>query len=215
MSHDWMRSDKVDILKYLPSFLNKDKQFQAANDADSEEHDAVRILLQDLLDQCYVSTATWGLSLWEELVGLPTDTTKSYMMRRNSVLARLHSSYAVTLEFLNRLIDKYIINHSFKIKEAYDDYRIDIEVQDGKILSWDELLLALRIWMPAHIGWRFEACTEVNSSIHVGGAVTVFDEIHINASTGYNIGDIDKADIVPVGMVEVADVIHIGANVYE
>ena len=215
MSHNWMRNNKVDILKYLPLFLSKDKQFKAANDADSKEHDTVRILLQDLLDQCYVNTATWGLDLWEDLVGLPTDTTKSYMTRRNNVLARLNNSYAVTLTFLTKLIDKCIINHSFEIKEVYDDYRIDIEVQDGKVLSWDDLLLDLRIWMPAHIGWRFNARTEVNSSIYVGGSVTVFDEIHINASTDYHIGDIDQADIVPVGMVEVADTIHIGANDYK
>ena len=65
-----MRNGKVDILKYLPPFLGKDKSFKATNNADSTEHDAIRADLQDLLDQLYVATATWGIEKWEELVDI-------------------------------------------------------------------------------------------------------------------------------------------------
>lgn len=71
--HNWMRQSAVDILQYLPTFLAHSQQFQAANDADSKEHDTIRIDLQDVLDQFYVKSATWGLERWEELCGITTD----------------------------------------------------------------------------------------------------------------------------------------------
>ena len=70
--HNWMRQSIVDILQYLPAFLAHSQQFKAANDADSKEHDAIRIDLQDVLDQFYVKSATWGLERWEDLCGIST-----------------------------------------------------------------------------------------------------------------------------------------------
>lgn len=214
MSHEWMRQEHVDILQYLPAFLQSDELFKATNDADSKEHDSIRVSMQEVLDQCFVRTATWGLDLWEELVGLPISKSKDYALRRADVLARLHASYSVTLEFIYQLIDKYIVNHQFRLREVPEDYRIEIEIQDGKVLSWGALELALRIWIPAHIGWKINARTEVNGGIYFGGVVSVFDEIHIGAQTGYKLGDIAPAKIIPVGVVQVADSIHIGADIY-
>mgnify|MGYP001679552504 CR=1 FL=1 len=56
MTHDWMRQDAVNILDYLPRFLGMDPNFHATNHADSKEHDRIRLLLQDLLNQVYVDT---------------------------------------------------------------------------------------------------------------------------------------------------------------
>ena len=55
MTHEWMRQDAVDILQYLPAFLSRSPDFKSTNDADSKEHDTIRIAIQDVLDQCYVA----------------------------------------------------------------------------------------------------------------------------------------------------------------
>lgn len=55
----------MDILKYLPHFLSKAPMFRRAAETCNEEHDRLRLALQDLADNFFVNTATWALSLYE------------------------------------------------------------------------------------------------------------------------------------------------------
>ena len=45
------RGNKVDIMQYLPAYLAKSKRFKAVNDADSIEHDRLRLEIEDLFAQ--------------------------------------------------------------------------------------------------------------------------------------------------------------------
>ena len=129
--HNWMRQSIVDILQYLPAFLAHSQQFEAANDADSKEHDTIRVNLQDVLDQLYVNTATWGLDRWEELVGLPTDKNKDIVRRRAAVLNKLQPASSVTEKFLKEIVNTYIANRSCSVKSIPEDYSVEIEYDGG------------------------------------------------------------------------------------
>ena len=48
---DFIRWKEVDILTYLPLFIAKDLEFKAISDADSREHERIRLLLIELLKQ--------------------------------------------------------------------------------------------------------------------------------------------------------------------
>ena len=61
--NNWLRQNKVDILKYLPDFLSKDNRFMAAGIAGNNEHEKLRAAVADILNQLFVNTATWGLDL--------------------------------------------------------------------------------------------------------------------------------------------------------
>ena len=54
MDNSWMRQDTVNILRYLPEYLVKDTDFKNTNDADSKEHERIRLALQDLSKQFFV-----------------------------------------------------------------------------------------------------------------------------------------------------------------
>lgn len=187
MSHDWMRSDKVNILKYLPSFLNKDKQFQAANDADSEEHDTVRILLHDLLDQCYVSTATWGLSLWEELVGLEVPSADNYESRRANVEVLLRSNQSVTKKFLETILSKFVSGGSVNVIDIPSNYQIQVDVDVKTSLDWQALLKALRVWIPAHIGYLTDFRLTADVEHRFGGVIGNHREFMISQQVSDNV----------------------------
>lgn len=177
MTHDWMRQDAVNILEYLPRFLRMDPNFHATNHADSKEHDRIRLLLQDLLDQVYVDTATWGLPLWESLVEI-TVRNDALDWRRNEVKAKLRAARSVTQPFLQAVVEMLVVGQSVRVTDAPADYRLDIEVGDGGVRSWQGLEQALRMWVPAHIGWKYIARTDASLYLHVGAFVTVADIIH-------------------------------------
>ena len=146
-----MRQDAVNILEYLPSFLGMDPNFHATNHADSKEHDRIRLLLQDLLDQIYVDTATWGLPLWESLVEI-TVRNDAFDWRRNEVKAKLYTAQSVTRSFLQSVVEAFVVGQQVRVTDVPVDYRLDIALGDGTVTSWQGLEQTLRVWVPAHIG---------------------------------------------------------------
>ncbi len=167
MSHDWMRNDKVDILKYLPPFLGKDKSFKAVNNADSTEHDAIRADLQDLLDQLYVLTATWGIEKWEELVDVTPQRETDIESRRAAVLLKLKKPPSVTVTFLENLINQYIADKSGTVADHPETYSTDFNVPLLDKENMAGMTRDVRIYIPAHIGPVYKAHTLTGVENHI------------------------------------------------
>ena len=124
---DWMRQNQVNILKYLPEFLAKDKDFKAVADTCSEEHDLIRLELQDIFQQFFVTTATWGLSYWEDILDITPDATDGYIKRRRRILLRLQSSQTSTVAYMITLAKRYFAsNANVEIKEDNANYAFRI-----------------------------------------------------------------------------------------
>lgn len=177
--HNWMRQSTVDILQYLPAFLAHSQQFEAANDADSKEHDTIRVNLQDVLDQLYVNTATWGLDKWEELLGIATDKTKSIKERRIAVQEKLTKPGSVTVEFLKKLIDAYLEAGESNITEYPADYAVKITFPGNGTWQIRDIEKAVREYIPAHLGWRYKALVPMKLLLHFGFRVKIKKAIRI------------------------------------
>ena len=94
---DFIRWKEVDILTYLPLFIAKDLEFKAISDADSREHERIRLLLIELLKQDNIQSATYALSKWEEFVGISA-RNDSLHNRRSRVIAKLNNTDSSTKE---------------------------------------------------------------------------------------------------------------------
>lgn len=154
MNHDWMANDKVDILRHLPEFLKKDEQFKGTNDADSDEHDKMRLALQDLLDQLFVESATWGLSRWEELLAITNAKEKSDEERRKEIIRRLQKPESVTVEFLERLINLYIQDKSGTITQHPEDYTVEMRFNSVSREALANIIHGMKTYLPAHLGLK-------------------------------------------------------------
>ncbi|MDY2684901.1 MAG: putative phage tail protein [Selenomonadaceae bacterium] len=162
-----MRADIVDILQYLPSFLSKDKLFRATNDADSAEHDSIRVNLQDLLDQLCVLTATWGIEKWEELVDVTPQRETDIESRRAAVLLKLKKPPSVTVTFLENLINQYIADKSGTVADHPETYSTDFNVPLLDKENMAGMTRDVRIYIPAHIGPVYKAHTLTGVENHV------------------------------------------------
>lgn len=162
-----MRADIVDILQYLPSFLNKDKLFRATNDADSAEHDSIRVDLQDLLDQLCVLTATWGIEKWEELVDVTPQKGTDIESRRAAVLLKLKKPPSVTADFLEKLINQYIADKSGTVTDHPETYTTDFSTPLLDKENMAGMTRDVRIYIPAHIGPVYKAHTLTCAENHV------------------------------------------------
>lgn len=177
MKHEWMRQEKVDVSEYLPKFLSKDERFKTTNDADSEEHEKIRVSLQDVLDQFFVDAATWALEKWEELLGIGTDTSKSDEARREAIIEKIQWKRSVTVDYLTSLIDNVSVVKTAKVVDHPESYSVDIDVDASN--DMDKIMDVIRTYIPAHIGYGVRQNANTYRTLMMAMALDSSDNIDI------------------------------------
>ncbi len=76
------------MIEYLPPYYQASRVMGAILLAQGQEIDKLYEALDQTLDQFYVLTATWGLSWWEKILGLPVDETMPVDERRRRILVK-------------------------------------------------------------------------------------------------------------------------------
>lgn len=134
LGKDFMRQEDTNILRYLPDFLSESSTtFKVVGDSQSAEHDRQKAALLDLFKQCFISTATWGLTLWENDLFLTVNEADSVENRRRRIWNKLQSKKTSTIEFLTELLNNYVEDRDGSITEVYDKYLLEYHVKDGSI----------------------------------------------------------------------------------
>lgn len=189
---DFMRQESTNILRYLPAFVSETSNtFKTIGDSQSAEHDRLKEYMLDVYKQFFISTATWGLTLWEKDLFLPIIETDSYENRRLRIWNKLQAKQTSTLQFMTDLLNNYVSTKDGKITELYDTYTLRFEVQDGTIDNWTDLLAAINQWKPAHLAYFFNTYLNLGEEVYFSGIVTEVEEIYIPADTDYVI-KVDK-----------------------
>lgn len=189
---DFMRQESTNILRYLPAFVSETSNtFKTIGDSQSAEHDRLREYMLDVYKQFFISTATWGLILWEKDLFLPIIENDSYENRRLRIWNKLQAKQTSTLQFMTGLLNNYVSTKDGKITELYDTYTLKFEVQDGTIDNWTELLSAINQWKPAHLAYFFNTYLNLGEEVYFSGIITEVEEIYIPADTDY-IMKVDK-----------------------
>lgn len=189
---DFMRQESTNILRYLPAFVSKTSNtFKTIGDSQSAEHDHLKEYMLDVYKQFFISTATWGLTLWEKDLFLPIIENDSYENRRLRIWNKLQAKQTSTLQFMTDLLNNYVSTKDGKITELYDTYTLKFEVQEGTIDNWTDLLNAINQWKPAHLAYFFNTYLNLGEEVYFSGIVTEVEEIYIPADTDYVI-KVDK-----------------------
>jgi hypothetical protein len=109
----------IDLAKYVPKSISKDPITSKVFYSQGRQISTIKYYIQDLINQCFISTATWSLDIWEFEYGIKTDYTLSYENRRQTILAKKRGFGTV---------------NEAKIKSIAEAYDCDCEV----IPHWDE-----------------------------------------------------------------------------
>ena len=154
MNFEFLRTHPVDISRYLPKFLAKDKTFANMLNTFSWEHEKQRLFLQELGKQFFVPTATWGIRDWERIVDVTPDAGDTYEQRRNRVLLKLNGRQTSTLDFMSHLISRYIDEDGGYIEEHNEKNTFSV-ILEGNIKDKKGLDEALDTYKPAHLGYDY------------------------------------------------------------
>lgn len=210
-----LRQIPVKTLKHLPKFLPKDNDFKNTALICDDEHEKLRLAILDVKDQFFVETATWGLDLWEKILDIPINYKLDYGTRRARILSKINSNVIVSREFFTNLINLFIADKLGKIIEHPENYSVDILVPDNKVLSFKDLDEAIRIFIPAHLSWKYIAFAESKGYFYLGGIVSICKTINIRANSEFNININGITKNNTIGIVHIAKIINISANYYE
>lgn len=150
----YLRNEPPNLARYLPQFLQEDEHFKAALAACSTEHEKYRLLLDEITNQFYVETATWGLETWERILDLKPDASDNYEQRRNRILLKLQAHNTSTVSFIANLIKRYCTEKSrVTVIEDNEHSTFYAEIADGSVVYANGLLDALNTYKPAHLAF--------------------------------------------------------------
>ncbi|OOB77421.1 MAG: hypothetical protein BEN18_10240 [Epulopiscium sp. Nuni2H_MBin001] len=140
------------LIDYLPANYQDSDQVYDIQDAINSPKDLLSDAIEDLLQQIFISTATWSLTNWEQYVGLATNVNQSYDLRRAQILTRLKGQGISTVALIKQIIEDYCCNP--EIVEHFNDYWIEVKLDSSD--NVESLIASIMTVVdgvkPAHLG---------------------------------------------------------------
>ncbi|HCU2754832.1 TPA: DUF2313 domain-containing protein [Clostridioides difficile] len=167
------------LIDYLPSFANNEIDIQIQ---DALENELLTLLDEknDLLDQFFIDTATWGLDDWEDLLKIKTNSKLDFDARKSNIKAKIRGKGTTTIEVIKA------------IGEAYTKTNVDVEVFSNlfsftlsfitnncsynTILELDKRIEEIK---PAHLEHKLEMILFNQNSMFAGSTMNTGETVTI------------------------------------
>ncbi|GMB01082.1 putative phage tail protein [Pelosinus sp. IPA-1] len=192
----FFRENEVNILKYLPTFLQSDINFKSVADVHSAEHERIRLLIQDVFNQFFIETATWGLESYEKILDITPNKNGDYAVRRNRIKLRYQANQTSTVAFLESLVKRYATsNATIKVIENNSEYAFSIITEGGSIVDLTGMFEAIEIYKPAHLTCLLHYERPVNMSYSIGQVMRIGKKTTIKPVSQFDLNKIDGTAI--------------------
>lgn len=147
----------IDLARYVPPFLAELRELAEIYRTEGYEIGLLQHELRDLFDQCFIVTATWGLSLWEEMYGVPTNLALSYEQRREILMAKLRGQGTTTRGMIEDTAATFS-GGEVKVIEDNPNHFFIIQFVGIKGIprNMQAFVSMLEDIKPAHLAYRFE-----------------------------------------------------------
>ena len=156
INSDEVKKYFVDLTKYVPPFIWQIPEMKAIYDAQGAELGSLYYYIDDLLKQCFIDTATWSLSLWEEEFGIETNLSQSYEQRREIIKAKKRGQGTTTKAMLKNVAEAFSGGQCNIIEHSEDYYFIiqfvGIKGIPRNMQAFKNMLEDVK---PAHLGYTF------------------------------------------------------------
>lgn len=141
---------------YLPRYYEDIREANAIIDTESAQIEKLNADAEDVLNQFFIDTATWGLANWEAFCGLPTDESKPISQRRELLKSKVRGVGTVTVGLIKSVAESYN-NGQVDVIEDNANYTVTIKFVStyGVPDNLDDIQKALRDIIPAHLAVNF------------------------------------------------------------
>ena len=102
-----IESRAPDLMLILPWFYNGNITMKELQNTVSKELRKLYYHLEDLINQLFIDTATWGLSIYEKEMGMITNQSLSYEERRELIKAKLWGRGTTTKQMIKETAEAF------------------------------------------------------------------------------------------------------------
>jgi len=144
------------MLSFLPDYYATSRVMSGNMDAQGGELDRLWQALDGTLEQYFVSTATWGLELWERELGIAVDETKPEGQRRSVILSKLRGIGTVTVKMIENVAQAYD-GGTVKVTMHPETYTFTVKFVDTRGIppNLDDLKAVIEDIKPAHLAVEY------------------------------------------------------------
>ncbi|NFI05987.1 DUF2313 domain-containing protein [Clostridium botulinum] len=154
----------MQLKNYVPSFISGDKILSKVYEEQQKQVDSINADTQDLINQCFVETATWGLDTWEKELGIKNNIDYSYAIRRSRILAKLKGQGTTTIEAIKNICKSFV--EDVEVIEHNPEYYFQINLlsHSGFPNGFETLYDSIREVKPSHLNTNYilRAITETD-----------------------------------------------------
>lgn len=155
---------------YVPSFIAEIQEFKSIYEGQQVEIDKLSSDIDDLKQQCFIMTATWGILLWETFVDIPIDNSKTIEERRSRVLAKLRGEGTSTVEVIKHVAQSFVQDGQVDVIEHNSEYYFEIALKSNAGFPYEltGLYDSIGEIKPAHLGDIYKLVAVTQSNIYFG-----------------------------------------------
>jgi hypothetical protein len=143
---------------YLPRYYSDSRIVGNILDRESFEFTGLNTEITNVLDRFFVDTAdSDGLTRWETVCGITTDTSKPLDQRASVVKSKLRGIGTVTITLIKSVADAFT-NGDVDVTENNSNYEVIITFTSvlGTPPNFQDAQDALREIIPSHLGITFK-----------------------------------------------------------
>lgn len=140
----------TELRKELPRFYNNIRDFQELLNVEAKHLAALDNLIDDLVNQIYIDTATWGLSRWEKIFGIRMDESKPLDQRRAVLKSKVRGAGVTTKALVKEVAESWY-NGEIEVIEQPEKVGIKFNSNFGIPSNLADVQKALREIIPAHL----------------------------------------------------------------
>ncbi len=175
----------AELFSYLPAYYERSRIMRVDMDRKGTEMDALYDALDETFQQFFVRTATWGIDLWEQELGIVQDATKPLEQRRAVAESKLRGG------------GKFSGAQVKNVAEAYDGGRVQVSFQPerwnftiqfvdthGIPPNLNDLKQAIEELKPAHLSVEYKFSYLLIKEIHLVKTLSDMESIPLSKFAG-------------------------------
>ena len=147
----------MNLIELLPFFYENSEYVTSLMNAESKEIDLLQDSIDDLINNLFVTTATWGLDYFEEELGIISSANKSYEERREVILAKKRGNGTVNKKMIQNTAEAFS-GGEVDVIENNNDYSFTIKFSGTKGIprNIEDFKAMIEEIKPAHLSFALE-----------------------------------------------------------